>query len=376
MFGKSITLFRLLGFEVKVDLSWIVLALLITWTLAAGVFPHYHPELGTTAYWLMGVAGTLGLFASILFHELSHSLVSRRFGLPIKGITLFIFGGVAEMHDEPERPGVEFFMAVAGPVASVVFGGVLFGISLLGAVLAWPASVTGVIEYLWFINFLLAGFNLIPAFPLDGGRVFRSILWKWLGDLRRATRIASAFGAGFGLLLIFLGVASLFYGNLIGGLWWILIGFFIRQASQASYQRVLMRRALRGEPVRRFMRDDPVTVPPSETAEDFVEDYVYRHHYKMFPVTDDGSLRGCVTTRDVKDVPREAWRDRKVEDLVSPCTEENTIGAGEDAMDAFERMNRTGNSRLMVVENDALVGVIALKDIMRFLSLKLDLEGE
>ena len=181
MFGKRITLFKLFGFSVRIDISWLIIVILITWSLALGLFPHYYKDLSKTTYWLMGATGALGLFVSIIFHELCHSLVARRYGLPIKGITLFIFGGVAEMEEAPPSAKAEFMMAIAGPISSVLLGVVLYGILTLGKGSGWPDPVNGVIGYLAAINCILAGFNLLPAFPLDGGRMLRSALWGWKG---------------------------------------------------------------------------------------------------------------------------------------------------------------------------------------------------
>ena len=223
MFERRATLFKLLGFEVKVDITWTILALLVTWTLALGFFPERYENLTTVTYWWMGVIGALGLFASIVFHELCHSLVARRNGLPMEGITLFIFGGVAEMHEEPASPKAELWMAVAGPLSSILLALIFYLASLAGKAGALPLPVTGVISYLALINGILAGFNLLPAFPLDGGRILRAILWMRSGSLRLATRIASGIGSGFGTLLIILGVFSVLFGSFIGGIWWFMI---------------------------------------------------------------------------------------------------------------------------------------------------------
>ena len=376
MFGKTISLFKLFGFQVKIDLSWIVIAVLITWSLAKGVFPYYYKGLSTTTYWWMGIFGALGLFFSIVFHELCHSLVARRFNLAMKGITLFIFGGVAEMEEEPPSPRAEFFMAVAGPLSSILIGIIFYGIRLVGQGSDWPEFTIGVFGYLSYLNFLLAGFNLVPAFPLDGGRVFRSILWGWKNNLKWATRIASRIGSGFGLVLIFFGVLYIIRGAFISGIWWFLIGLFLRNASEMSYSRLLMNKALEGERVGRFMETDPVTVSPSMTIERFVDEYVYKHHFKMFPVVDDGKLIGCISTREVKEISRSEWNQRTVGEVVKPCSCDNTISSDADAMKALSNMNRTGTSRLLVVDGDRLAGIIALKDLLGFLSLKLDLEEE
>ncbi|MGD2246437.1 MAG: site-2 protease family protein [Candidatus Aminicenantes bacterium] len=375
MFGKRVTLFKLFGFEVRIDFSWLIIALLITWTLAKNMFPHYYEGLPVSTYWLMGISGALGLFAAIIFHELSHSLVARRFGIPMKGITLFIFGGVAEMSEEPPSPKAEFFMAVAGPISSIVLGLVLLLMRFLGDGIGWSRPVLGVFTYLGLINLILAGFNLLPAFPLDGGRMLRSVLWGMKDNIRWATRIASNIGSAFGIALIFWGALSVFMGNFIGGIWWVFIGMFMRSASQMSYQQLVTRRSLEGEKVKRFMVSSPVTVPPSVSVEDLVENYVYKYHFKMFPVVENEKLLGCVNVNQIKTIPKEEWPDHAVRELVKSCTKENTIGPDEDAMDALSIMNSTKASRLMVVQEDRLLGVIALKDLLEFLSLKVDLEG-
>ncbi len=376
MFGTRFTLFKLLGFEVRIDTSWIIIALLIVWSLAQGVFPLYDRNLSPSTYWILGVLGALGLFASIIFHELCHSLVARRFGLPMKGITLFIFGGVAEMDDEPASPRAEFLMAIAGPLASIGVGALCFALlSFTRGILARPPGL--VLNYLGTINLSLAGFNLLPAFPLDGGRVFRSVLWRWKGNLRWATKVASRVGSAFGLFLIFLGVFSVLGGGLIGGIWWALIGLFLRSASKMSYQNVLVRDALEGESVRRFMKEDPVTVTADTTVDHLVEDFIYKYHYKMFPVVKDSKPLSCVNINDVRNIPREEWNHHTVDELAKPCSTDNTISIDEDALKALSLMNRTGSSRLMVVDHGGrLVGMVAMRDLMRFLALKLDLEEE
>ncbi|MCX5892668.1 MAG: site-2 protease family protein [Deltaproteobacteria bacterium] len=374
MFGRRLKLFKLLGFEVRVDLSWIVIAVLVTWSLAKGLFPSYYPDLTTEVYWAMGVAGALGLFASIIFHEFCHSLVARKFGMQMKGITLFIFGGVAEMGDEPPTARAEFLMALAGPVSSILLSGVFYWLYLVGLSGDWTQPIIGVVRYLSLINALLAAFNLLPAFPLDGGRILRSILWGVKQDLPWATRISSGIGSAFGLFLIFLGVLSVLRGNLLGGIWWFLIGMFLRGAAQMSYQQLMVRRALEGEPISRFMTRNPVTVAPTITVATLVEDYVLHHHFKMFPVVDDGRIVGCVTSRDIKAIPREKWGEENVSDIAERCPPEIFIAPETDAVKALAIMNSTGLSRLLVVEGDRLVGLLSLKDLLAFLSLKVELE--
>lgn len=374
MFGRKIPLFNLFGFKVGIDVTWFILAVLITWSLAEGAFPHYFPGFSDAAYWWMGVAGALGLFLSIVFHEFCHSIVARQFDLPMKGITLFVFGGVAEMNKEPENAKSEFFMAIVGPVSSLILAGMFFLVYTAGKNINWPEPVNGVLAYLGWLNIILAGFNMIPAFPLDGGRVLRSILWAIKGNLRWATHIASALGTGFGLLLMILGIINFIGGYFIGGLWYFLIGMFIKSASQMSYRQMLVKNTLAGEPISRFMISDVITVPPSITVSDLIENYFYKYHHKMFPVSENGTLRGCVTTRQVKNLPKEKWATSTVSDIARSCSEENSISSSTDAMKALALMNETGNSRLMVIEENKLLGVISLKDMLKFMTLKLDLE--
>ncbi len=373
MFGKRITLFRLLGFEVHVDLSWLIIAVLVTWSLARGLFPYEFKDLDPVTYWWMGIGGAAGLFFSIVFHELCHSLVARRFGLPMKGITLFVFGGVAEMSDEPSSPKAEFLMAIAGPLSSILLGLMLSLVTVLvEGILSAPAA--GVIDYLATINFILAVFNLLPAFPLDGGRVLRAALWQWKKNVRWATRIAANIGSGFGILLILVGIFNVITGQIIGGIWQFMIGMFLRNAAQMSYQQVLIRKALEGETVQHFMKKEPVSAPSSLSLKDLVENYIYNYHFKMYPVIESGTLIGCITARQVKDVPRDQWALRTVGDVASRCSMDNTIGPEADALKALAVMSRTGNSRLMVVDNGQLVGIITLKDIMGYISVKLELD--
>ncbi|MBW1916830.1 MAG: site-2 protease family protein [Deltaproteobacteria bacterium] len=374
MLQNRITLFKLLGFEVRIDVSWIIIAVLVTWSLSVGLFPYLYENLSPRTYWTMGIVGALGLFISIIIHEFSHSLVARRYGIQMKGITLFIFGGVAEMEEEPPNPRAEFMMAIAGPIASIVLCLVFYGIHNYGLKSNWAVSINGVIRYLAMINGILAAFNLLPAFPLDGGRVLRSLLWGWKNNLRWATRISSKIGSGFGIALIFMAVLQVLNGNFIAGMWWFLIGMFLRGAAQMSYQRVLTRQTLEGEPVRRFMHSDPITVPPSTTVTELVEDYVYKYHFKMFPVVDNGKLLGCITTKQIKALPREEWSRKTVGEVANRCSDQNTISPETDAIQALALMSRGENSRLMVTEKGRLVGILSLKDLLGFLSLKVELE--
>ncbi|TAM81679.1 MAG: site-2 protease family protein [Acidobacteria bacterium] len=375
MFGRTVTLFKMFGFAVRVDASWLIIAVLITWSFSALVFPHAYPGLSTTEYWLMGIGGALLLFASIIVHELAHSLVARTSGLAMKGITLFIFGGVAEMDREPSSAKAEFQMAIAGPLTSVAVGIIFYFLSsaMRGV---WPAAVTGVLTYLALINWVLAAFNMVPAFPLDGGRVLRSLLWHWKGNIWQATRIASSIGSGFGMVMMIYAIVPLLHGDMISAVWWFLIGMFLRGAAQGSYQQLVVQRMLEGEPIRRFMNTNPITVSPAISLEELVENFVYKYHYKMFPVVGaSNELLGCITTKEVKDIPRSEWSRNSVQAVMRPYCAENTVTPDTDAVKALAKMRNSQNSRLMVVEGGHLVAVLTLKDLLNFLSTKLELES-
>ncbi|MCF6147402.1 MAG: CBS domain-containing protein [Candidatus Kuenenia sp.] len=376
MFGRGISLFKIFNFQIRVDASWFIIALLVAWSLAHSFFPHYYKGLSNVAYWWMGIAGVLGLFASIIFHELCHSLVARRFGMAMRGITLFIFGGVAEMEEDPPSAKAEFSIAIAGPASSVALGFAFYGIYCVIRKIGLPLSIAGVLNYLFQINLILAVFNLIPAFPLDGGRVFRSILWSWKGNLRWATRISAHIGSGFGFFLIFLGILYIINGAFISGIWIAFIGLFLRKASQLSYQKLIWIQNLAGESVQRFMRRNPMTAPPEITLAEIIENYFYKYHFKLFPVVKDGKFIGFISTREIKNVPKEEWNQHTVEEFLQPYSTENTIPPDADATKALLLMSKTGNSRLMVIEGERLIGIITLKDLLQFLSLKLNLEEE
>jgi len=370
MFGRRIRLFSIFGFEINIDASWIIIAVLITWSLAAGVFPLFFKGLSQSVYWIMGAVGAIGLFASIVFHELCHSLVARRFGLPMRGITLFIFGGVAEMEDEPPSAKAEFFIAIAGPLSSIFLGFFFWGILLLGNYLNFPGPILIIFSYLRIINLVLAAFNMLPAYPLDGGRVFRSIIWALKKDITQATKLASAVGSGFGLALAAAGIFSVFTGGIAAGIWWILIGLFIRGASRMSYENVLMRGALQNEPVKRFLETHPVTVPSLTTIDHLIEDYAYKYNFNLYPVTGNCKLR-FINIEDVKKVPRGEWPSHVVDEYAKPCGKDNSINESDNAMAALTVMNRTGNTRIMVVTAAGeLAGTVDQKELLRFLSLK------
>lgn len=375
MFGRRVTLFELFSFKVRVDASWLVLAGLIVWGLAAGYFPAAAPGLEAAAYWGMGLVGFVGLAASIVAHEMAHALVARRYGMPIRGITLFLFGGIAEMEEEPASPRGEALMAIAGPLMSLALAAACFGAALAlshPGLAPWPiALVAPVLSYLAFINGLLAVFNLVPAFPLDGGRVLRALLWGWTGDIVWATRIAGGMGSWLGLLLMAGGVYELALGSAVGGLWWVLIGLFVRAAARGAVRQQEQRSRFGGARVRRFTEPHPVTVTPELTLQRLVDDCFETYDLGSVPVVEaDGRLAGRVLLSQVRSVPRERWPALTVADVMEPFPGEAMVRADAEAASAHARMRGTGRRQLMVVGADGrLVGLIRLASLQNYLAL-------
>ena len=375
--GRDKTLFRLFGLPIKANVSWLFLVALVLVTLARGHFPG---ELGEGrpwyVYWGLAALGAVGLFASLLVHEIAHSLVARATGMPVAGITLFIFGGVSQLQDEPPTAGSEFMMAVVGPVTSVVLGVLFTALYLVGSGLAWPRAVLALTGLLASVNFLLAAFNSVPAFPLDGGRVLRSILWGITGSLRLATRIAVGIGSFAGLSMIVGGVLIVFYTPLdITGIWLAVIGFFLRQAAYGSLQMVVMREHLEGDKVRRFMSPGVVTVPQGLSVADFVRDYVFHHRFSYYPVVDPfGRAIGLLSARAPREVDSALWPRTAVDSVMLPLDKAAILSPDTDAVDALSSLRQGEVQRAVVVEDGRPVGIVSLRDLLRFLALKIDLE--
>jgi Zn-dependent protease/predicted transcriptional regulator len=369
MFWHRVKLCTLFGFEVRIDATWLLLAVLVTWSLASA-FPHLVPGLSAGAYWPMAIATALGLFGSIVFHEMSHALVARRNGILIRGITLFIFGGVAELEAEPGSARGELLMAIAGPAASLLLGLLLFLLAGL-----WPAqrAIAGVFWYLGLINWTLAIFNLVPAFPLDGGRVLRAALWLWRRDRDWATRIAADIGSAFAIFLMVLGLLRVVTGDFVGGMWSFLIGMFLRAAAAGSYRQTMVARLLAGLNVGDVMNRAPVAVPSNISIATMVEKYVYAHHHRWFPVIDGGRVIGSVSTREAASVDRGLWQATPVSRIMSALGPDQIVSPDLDLMTALMRMQRSGASRLVVVRNGQMVGLLSSRDILQELALRREL---
>ena len=338
MFGNRWRLFRLLGIPISLDASWLIILALVTWTLAS-VFRNALPSAGAGSVWLLALATAVSFFVCIVLHELGHAVVARASGMPIRGITLFLFGGVAELEGEPPSAGTEFFMAIAGPLVSVVLAVIFWVLWAVGTAQHWAAEAIVFCFYLVLINTTVLIFNLVPAFPLDGGRVMRSILWGATGNLRRATRWASFMGQGFAWLLIFVGVMQFFMGDLVSGISVGLIGMFLNSAARNSYQQVLLKEALQGEPVSCFMTREPIVVSPTLDLKHWVDNYVYRYHRKVFPVAENGHLEGVVSTQALSRFPRTEWDHHAVAEVMTPDVKTYSISPNTDALWCWARCN-------------------------------------
>jgi len=316
----------------------------------------------------MALVGAILFFGSVLLHELAHSAVARARGIPVEGITLFIFGGVARIRSDVETPKDEFLITVVGPLSSAAIGLVLLGFARAGARWGLPEPATGVADFLALANFWLAGFNLIPGFPLDGGRLFRSLVWYTSKDIRKATRWASYTGRGFGLLMIGYGILVLFQGGLIGGMWLIFIGWFLTQAAEASYRQLILRRILEGVQASEAMTRAPETVRPELTLRDIVDDYFLRRRYNSFPVEDDqGNLVGLVTLSQVKKVERERWATTRVGEVMMPVSEAVTVRSRDSLAEVLAKLESAGVGRALVVDNGRLEGVISNADVAQWM---------
>ncbi|HEV8309848.1 MAG TPA: site-2 protease family protein [Methylomirabilota bacterium] len=364
-------LVRLFGVPIRFHWSWFAVIALITWTLAAGYFPAQLPEASAALSWLSGLMAALLLFGSVLLHELSHAVVARRVGLPVSGITLHVFGGVAQLEREPDSPRSEFLMAVVGPLTSYAVGAACW---MALRIAAWPPAGGAILAYLGAVNVLVGTFNLVPGFPLDGGRLLRSALWAWRGDLGWATRIAGQAGSGFAFVLMAWGGLQLATGEVIGGAWLILIGLFLHQAASASYAQLVARRSLERVPVHDVMARRVVTVPAGAMLDQLVDTYFWSHHVTSFPVTEsardgDGVL-GIVTINHVKAVPQEEWPSTAVRDVMIGLSHELSIAPSASCWEALGKLTRNGVGRLVVLHANRLVGYLSVRDVLHVLTLQ------
>jgi Zn-dependent protease/CBS domain-containing protein len=352
----------ILGFEIVLDYSWFIIFALILFSLGGGFFPISYPGLGTVSYGAMALAGALLFFASLLAHELAHAVVARRRGVIVDGITLFVFGGMARMRSEPQRAGDEFVIAGAGPVSSYLMGAGFYLLAIgLRAAGAGP-EVYGVAAFLATINIILATFNLLPGFPLDGGRLLRAALWHLHGDMRRATRTASRAGEVLAYALMALGVLQALSGYVLGGIWLLFIGWFLRNAAVASYSQLLVRDALQSVAAADLMTPWPDTVPPELSLQEMVDNFFMHYRHQAYPVVRGAEPVGLVTLEQVRRVPRDDWATRTVADVMTPAA--GIVVAPDTPINLMlEQMHAAGAYRVLVVGGGALLGIISSSDI-------------
>ena len=368
---KSIELFKIAGVQVEIDYSWLVIFLLVLWSLSAGYFPQEYPGHQTGNYWIVGFVATLLFFASVVFHELSHAMMANRLGDKIDRITLFIFGGMARLSSEPHSAVNEIKIAGAGPLSSLLSALIFW---LLASALG-PAGAlwTAVFRYLAFINVALALFNLLPGYPLDGGRLLRALLWKRWGDLARATERAAQWGSGIGWGLIGLGALEIFGGALIGGLWLIFIGLFLRGAAASGYQGMIVEHALAHIRVNDIMTREPVTLAPELSVSEAIEQYFLRFGYGGFPVVSEGRVLGVLSLSQIRHCKPEERTHKTIRDIMLALGPELEIRPQASAIDAMRKMNETHRSRLVVVDGGKLVGLITRTGIARIVQTKAQL---
>jgi Zn-dependent protease/CBS domain-containing protein len=363
---SSFTLGRIAGIRISIHWSWLVVFALIVWSLASTVFPAQNEGLSDAAYLAMAVVAAVLFFLSLLLHELGHALRARREGMEIDGITLWLFGGVAAFRGMFPSAGAEFRIAIAGPLVTLALGVAFVALAVF---LSLADAVDGVLAWLGYVNVMLLVFNLLPALPLDGGRVLRSALWQARGDFAWATRLAAGVGRGFGYLFIAGGIALFIFANAVSGAWLAFIGWFLLGAASAEARYLAVREALGGLKVRDLMVRDPATVAPGLSLGQFMDDVVWNRRYTTYPVVDDGRAVGLIPFRRVAEVPRGEWDERTVADRMLSRDEVPVLDADDELVDALAELSERGLGRGLVVDGDRLVGLLSITDLARALEL-------
>ncbi len=370
----SFRLGKIAGIDIYAHLSWFIVLVLLTWSLASGWFVQLFPGWSTPTYWITAFISALLLFVCVLLHELAHSLIAQVHGLTVKNITLFIFGGVATIEEEMKRPGIEFQIAVVGPITSLFLAAIAF-------LLAWPfrgsnSPTEAVLDYLAASNFLLGVFNLIPGLPLDGGRVLRSIAWKITGNIQKSTRIASYAGQAMAFVFILLGIAAFFTGNFFNGLWSIFIGWFLLNAAQTANMQILLQNTLQGVSVDKVMNPRPVAVPANISLQKLVDEYFVPQGLQAAPVVQGEYLAGLITLTDIARVGRERWAYTPVGHVMRLLEQVYITTPEQPLHDLLEVMVTRGINQIPVVQDGRLVGLLSRESILCYLqvreSLKMD----
>ena len=362
---------RIRGIDVGIHFSWFIVVVLFTVIFAESQYPDTYPNWSEAQYWSVAIASVLLLFLSVLLHEFGHALVAQSRGVGVRSITLFIFGGVAGLTRESDEAGDEFWIAIAGPIVSITLAG-LFGLAWLifGAASEKAAALLG---YLAYINLLLVLFNMIPGFPLDGGRVLRAALWRGTGDLRRATRIASGIGVGIGMLFVVGGVVLIVTGYLVNGIWAVVIGWFLQNAAQQGRSSVEQTYALRDILTSDLMNREPVTIAPEIDLETMVEDFVLARNARGLPVIVDGRLAGIVTVTDLRKAPRDQWKERTVGQIMTPATQLKYLDPKVPVTEALMLMSDGDFHQMPVTEEGRLVGLLTRFELVRYFQTREEL---
>jgi Zn-dependent protease len=371
MSKNSLRIGRIFGIPVNIDPSWLLIFVWVTWSLAGNYFPQMYPGWSTGLAWGMGIATSLLFFTSVLAHEIAHSLVARANGMPVHDITLFLFGGVAQIAEEPATPRREFLMAVVGPLTSLAIGGLSLLISALTRTVSQPLSAMTM--FLGGINLTLGVFNLIPGFPLDGGRVLRSLLWAARKDLVWATRWASRVGQFVAYSFILIGIWRGFSGDWIGGLWIAFIGLFLDNAARTSYLQMTLRNMLDGHVAREAMSSECPLVPPQLTVDVLVDQFVIQGGRRCFTVGAHGDIVGLLTIHNLRQVPKDQWPTTRVADVAIPLEKMRVVGPDTPLWDALQQMTAEGVNQLPVVDDGKLLGMLSRDQLLTYVRNKSEL---
>lgn len=359
---------KLAGIDINIHISWLIILVFLTWSLATGWFPTLYPGWSPAAYWATGLVASLLLFLSVLLHELAHSVVARARGLPVKNITLFIFGGVSNIEQEPKQPGIEFQMAVVGPLTSLIIGGICF--LLLLPLRGIDSPVPATLGYLALTNILLGIFNLLPGFPLDGGRVLRSIVWKLSGSLRTATRVATIVGQVVAYLFILLGIWFFFAGDYLNGIWIGFIGWFLLSSAQSANSQSMLQSMFQGVKVADVMNTQIVTVPGNISLQKLVYEYFLPRGLRSAFVMQGDILAGLITLCDIRHVPQEEWPQTPVGHTMQPLEKLHAVTPTQSLNDVLPLMVGSDVNQLPVVQDGRLLGVISRDAIVRYLEVR------
>ncbi len=364
MFRHNIPLGKIWGIPIGLDYSWFVIFALLTWLLAGSYYPAEFSNWPPALYWFMGAATAILLFVSVLLHELGHSVVALRYNMPVRSITLFLFGGVAQIGAEPPSAVAEFLIAIAGPLVSLLLAAFFYAVQPL---VVGMEPLLGMAKYLAFINLALVVFNLIPGYPLDGGRVFRAMVWAITRDLRRATLVAANVGRFFAFLFIFVGVWQMFRGNFGGGLWIAFIGWFLDNAASAQVQQVMFQGLLAGYRVSQAMSTQCKAVPADLSLQQLVDDHILGSGQRCFLVKRGENTLGLMTLHRIKEVPRAEWTTTSAAQVMLPLEQAKRIESDSELWAALQKMDRDGVNQLPVTRDQQVIGMLSREDVISFM---------